>query len=315
MFLRRFSILAAVVLLIGGFSFTRLVRSAAQRLPNGDTRESIRVAGDEAREYALHVPQNLPAGERVPLLLVFHGGGGHAWRLPKFTGFDQIADEHHFIVVYPEAANKSWDDTRGLSKADDVGFVRTLIEHLEKTLPVDSSRVYAAGISNGGFFSNRLACDLSDKIAAIAAVAATMPSTLPENCHPVRPLSVMYMNGTKDPLVPINGGAVGANLGLHRGTCISLADAIRFWTKWDETNSAAKTMDIPNRTNDGTHVRREVYAGGKSGTEVVVYRIEGGGHTWPGGTQYLPKIIVGTVTRQIDGSNEIWDFLEKQRLN
>ena len=304
-------------LLVALFGFSAIALIAASRgqlLPAGDTKKSLQVGG-VAREYALHVPTNLPADGKFPLLLVFHGGGGHAWRMSKFTKFDEIADKSGFVVAYPEALNKSWDDTRGLSKADDVGFVRTLIEQLEKELPIDSSRVYAAGISNGGFFSNRLACDLSDKIAAIAAVAATMPTTLPESCHPARPISVLYMNGTKDPLVPINGGAVGANLGLHRGDCISLADAVKFWTNWDHTAAAPKSSDLPDRVYDGTHVKREVYSGGKSGTEVVVYRVEGGGHAWPGGSQYLPKMMVGKASQQIDGSQEIWDFLQRQRLN
>src|SRR5262249_25082621 len=152
-----------------------------------------------------------------------HGGGGHASSMPKFSGFDNLARDPHnlFIVAYPESLNKSWNDSRGLSPADDVAFVRALIDRLEDELPVDPHRIYATGISNGGFFSNRLACDLSDKLAAIASVAATMPTTLPESCHPLRPISVLYMNGTKDPLVPIGGGPIGAKLGLHRGECIS----------------------------------------------------------------------------------------------
>ena len=287
---------------------------ANKKLPADDTKESIQVGG-ETREYALHVPRRFSGGSKMPLLLVFHGGGGHAWQMPKFTNFDEIADESGFVVAYPEAVNKSWDDTRGLSKANDVGFVRTLIEHLEKQFPIDSTRVYATGISNGGFFSNRLACDLSDKIAAIAAVAATMPTTLPENCHPVRPISVLYMNGTKDPLVPINGGPVGANLGLHRGACVSLVDAVRFWTKWDQTSSTPQIFDLPDRVDDGTHVKREVYGSGRSRTEVVVYRIEGGGHTWPGGSQYLPKIMVGKASKQIDGTQVIWDFFRVRRMS
>jgi len=287
--------------------------AAQRRLPAGDSKEQIQVGG-AAREYALHVPKDLPLGKKVPLLLVFHGGGGHAWRMSKFTGFDQVADENRFIVVYPEAVNKSWDDTRGLSKADDVGFIRALIDHLTKELPIDASRVYATGISNGGFFSNRLACDLSDRIAAIASVAATMPTTLPASCHPTRPISVMYLNGTKDPLVPIDGGPVGANLGFDRGECISLADAAAFWAKWDKTAPTPRASQIPDRVDDGTHIRKDIYTTGENDTEVVVYRIEDGGHTWPGGSQYLPKMIVGRVTHQIDGSREIWKFLEKQSL-
>src|SRR5215813_13926156 len=227
-------IFLAPIFLCAGLALFPMVFAAARRLPAGDSKRKIQV-GDATREYALHVPAGISDERRVPLLLVFHGGGGHAWSMPKFTHFDEIADQKDFVVAYPESLNKSWNDTRGLSPADDVAFIRALIDDLERQLPIDPSRVYATGISNGGFFSNRLACDLSDKIAAIASVAATMPTTLPEQCHPARPISVLYMNGTKDPLVPFNGGAVGANFGLHRGECISLEDAVRFWTKLDHT--------------------------------------------------------------------------------
>jgi len=288
---------------------------AARRLPAGDSRQTIKV-GNTTREYILQVPAGLESSNKIPLILVFHGGGGRASSMPRFSGFDILAQDPHnlFIAAYPEALNKSWNDSRRLSPADDVEFIRGLIEKLQNDLPVDPHRVYATGISNGGFFSSRLACDLSDKIAAIASVAATMPTTLSGNCHPARPISVLYLNGTKDPLVPVNGGPVGANLGLHRGECISLADAVNFWTKWDQTATMAQISRIPDKTEDGTHVTKEVYAAGRDGTEVVVYRIEGGGHTWPGGSQYLPKMIVGKVTHQIDGAQEIWGFFRSHRL-
>ncbi len=309
----RVSVITWMMIFFAGALVILLPKGPARRLPAGDSKQRIQV-GDATREYALHVPANLGDDRKVPLLLVFHGGGGHAWSMPKFTGFDKVADEERFVVAYPESVNKSWDDTRGLSKADDVGFVSALIGRLAEDLPIDTSRVYATGISNGGFFSNRLACDLSDKIAAIAAVAATMPTTLPENCHPVRPISILYMNGTKDPLVPIGGGAIGANLGLKRGECISLDEAVKFWTKWDRTATAADVTQLADRVEDGTHVQTETYRGGKAGTEIVVYRIEGGGHTWPGGSQYLPKLMIGKVTHQIDGAQEIWKFFRGQRL-
>jgi polyhydroxybutyrate depolymerase len=128
--------------------------------------------------------------------------------MPRFTGFDEIAASRGFIVAYPESVNTHWNDTRALSPADDVGFVRALIAEVERAYPVDHARVYATGISNGGFFSQRLACDLSDQIAAVASVAATMPETLVPVCHPSRSVSVMFIQGTADPLVPIEGGAI-----------------------------------------------------------------------------------------------------------
>jgi polyhydroxybutyrate depolymerase len=287
--------------------------AAAQRSAAEDPRFSIDVNGT-TREYLLHAPANLPAKKLAPLVLVFHGGGGQARNMARFTHFDAVADREGFFVAYPESFNKQWNDTRGLSPADDVAFIRALIEHLARAYPIDMRRVYATGISNGGFFSNRLACDLTDKIAAIASVAATMPTTLLPVCKPSRPISVLYLEGDQDPLVPIEGGRIGGRLRKSRGENISLAAAAKFWREFDGTAPSAQVDELPERAHDGTHVRRETWSGGKQETEVVVYTIVGGGHTWPGGIQYLPKMLVGRVSRQIDGTQVIWDFFRPKKI-
>lgn len=312
---QKVSVLKWLSIFFAGVIVILLPIAAARRLPPGISKETIRV-GDRTREYLLQVPPGIEKWNKIPLVLVFHGGGGHASSMPKFSGFQRLAENPHnlLIAAYPESLNKSWNDSRGLSPADDVEFIRALIDKLQNELPVDTHRIYATGISNGGFFSNRLACDLSDEIAAIASVAATMPATLPDNCHPSRPIPVLYMNGTKDPLVPINGGPIGANLGLKRGECISLADAVRFWTKRNQAAAIPQVSEIPDKADDGTHVTKETYLARKGGAEVVVYRIDGGGHAWPGGLQYLPKMVIGKASQQIDGAEEIWNFFRGQRL-
>lgn len=283
--------------------------SSARRSATADRQGTI-VAGGETRTYLLHVPASIKPGKAAPLVLVFHGGGGHARNMPRFTRFDRLADEQGFIVAYPEGLNKHWSDSRGLSSADDVGFIRALIAELERSQNIDPKRVYATGISNGGFFSQRLACDLADKIAAVASVAATMPESLVPACHPARPVSVLFLQGTKDPLVPIDGGAVART----HGRCVSLAAASSFWRNRDQTSSTPATADLPDDAHDGTSVHRDVYRGGQQGTEVVVYTIEGGGHTWPGGTQYLPAFLVGKASRNLDATQTIWDFFAKHSL-
>jgi len=277
-----------------------------------DTR-TIRV-DDLARKYMLHVPTDLPPGRRIPVVLVFHGGGGHDWSMPNFTHFDALADDEGFIVAYPDSTNRYWNDGRNESSADDVGFVRALIDDLEHTYPVDPHRVYATGISNGGFFSNRLACDLTDKIAAIASVAATMPEDLAPVCKPSRPISVLYMHGTLDPLVPIGGGKVGFVHGRSRGMCISLDAASKFWRENDQTSSMVRAAYVQSLSKDSTRVERKTWSGGKDGTEVVVYTIEGGGHTWPGGPQYLPVFLVGKASQNLDATRTIWEFFKTKSL-
>ncbi|MGA3213083.1 MAG: PHB depolymerase family esterase, partial [Terriglobales bacterium] len=200
---------------------------------SGDISRKLTVGGI-TREYLLHVPGSLPADKLAPLVMVFHGGLGRGRGMPEFTHFDRVADEHGFIVAYPYGVNGHWNDTRGFSSADDVGFARALIADVQHSYRADSKRVYASGISNGGFFSNRLACELADQIAAIAVVAATMPEKLVPDCKPVLPMSVMFIQGTNDPLVPINGGQVARN----RGVAISLSDAAKFWIERDHASSA-----------------------------------------------------------------------------
>jgi polyhydroxybutyrate depolymerase len=239
--------------------------------------------------------------------MVFHGGLGRGRGMPEFTHFDRVADEHGFIVAYPYGVNGHWNDTRGFSSADDVGFARALIADVQHSYRADSKRVYASGISNGGFFSNRLACELADQIAAIAVVAATMPEKLVPDCKPVLPMSVMFIQGTNDPLVPINGGQVARN----RGVAISLSDAAKFWIERDHASSAPVTENFPDGAHDGTTVRRDVYGNGQQGTEVVVYTIEGGGHTWPGALQYLPAFMIGKASKNLNATEVIWEFFQK----
>jgi polyhydroxybutyrate depolymerase len=289
------------------------LRASLHNAAARDEKHSI-VVGSLTRNYLLHVPDDLPAAKSAPLVLVFHGGGGHDWNMPGFTHFDDLADQEGFVVAYPDAENGNWNDSRGVSTADDVGFARALIDDIARSHSIDPSRVYATGISNGGFFSNRLACDLSDKIAAIASVAATMPKPLVAECKPSRPISVLYIQGTDDPLVPINGGTIGFVRGRNRGENISLAASAQFWREQDHASAASQIKDLPDRFDDGTHVRREIWTGGKDDTEVVVYTIEGGGHTWPGGPQYLPKLIVGKASQNLSATRTIWEFFQGQQL-
>jgi len=256
--------------------------------------------GDLTRTYILHLPAGADRSKPMPLVLAFHGGGGTGPGMARLTDFDPIADREGFAVAYPNGIDRHWTDFRALSQTDDVAFVRVLIDAIERENNIDPKRVYATGISNGGFFSSYLACELTDKIAAIAAVAATMAEGEPEKCAPSRPISVLYLHGSQDPIVPIDGGAVAKT----RGRCVSQDAALRFWRDFDKTE--AKPEVSPPAV-----VHRSVYSGGKDGTEVVQYVVDGGGHVWPGGAQYLPTFIVGHATNAINASEVVWEFFKK----
>ena len=276
----------------------------------GDPVESI-VAGGVVRTYLLHLPTG-GVTPRMPLVLAFHGGGGTGAGMRGLTGFDARADRLRVIVAYPDGVRRRWNDGRRTipSPVDDVGFVAQLIDTLSGRYGVDPARVYATGISNGGLFSERLACDLAPRIAAIAPVAANMPADIVPACAPARPVSVLQINGTADPLVPYSGGEIARPLGFGPGgTVLSTAESVAFWVRRDACSGRPEPTAVPPRTvPDGTRVTRFVYSGCAGGAAVALYAVDGGGHTWPNGPKFLPVARVGPVSRQLDASSTILDF-------
>ncbi len=170
-------------------------------------------------------------------------------------------------------------------------------------------RVYVTGMSNGGFLASRLACELPGRIAAIAAVGASMDKY--QDYHPTKPIPVMYIQGTKDPLVPFDG--VIKRMG-GRSVIYSHADMLKLWVDADACDERPVVTNLPDNAGDGTSVTREEYINTKTGIKVVGYTIVNGGHTWPGGTQYLPKMVIGSVSHNLDACEAIWDFFKGYKL-
>lgn len=292
-----------------------LLSILARRISANDTG-TITIDGRK-RTYEVHVPKPYDASRAVPLVLVLHGRLGNGHGTAGLTHFDSVSDVHGFLVVYPDGLHRSWSDGREASPSekegvDDVKFLSLLIDKLSHEYNIDPARVYATGISNGGFMTQRLACDLSDKIAAVGIVAATMGEDTANACHPSRPVPVRMIHGTKDPLVPIGGGALGKN-GSH-GVVLSLEATALKWAKLDGCNPKPAEANLPDTADDGTSVRESVFSGCKAKAEVLVDVVENGGHTWPGGKQYLPAAIIGKTTRNLDASEALWEFFSKHSL-
>jgi len=253
----------------------------------------------------------------MPLLIVFHGGAGTAEGMVKLTlgSLNVLADKEGFIVVYPDGIDKKWNDGRDeqYSKADDVGYISALIKQLTQTLNIDSARVYATGISNGAHMCMRLARELSGQIAAVAPVAYSMPERFASVPVSTNPISVLVITGTKDPFIPWEGGETPDFQGERRlGTILSVPKTVSVLIAHNQCAlTPAITIEPDKDSQDGTRVRREDYKEGSQGTEVILYVIEGGGHTWPGGWQYLPPGIVGRTCRDIDANEVIWSFFQK----
>jgi polyhydroxybutyrate depolymerase len=292
----------SVVLLLAGLWLGALSSRAEV-----DHLEELR-SGGVARTYRVHVPPAYDGSRPLPLLLAFHGGGGQGRSMPRLTGLSDRADRRGFLVVYPDGLGRAWNDGREGRTTDDVRFVADLLDVLSASYKIDPKRVYATGISNGGLFSQRLACELSDRIAAIGSVAATMPEDLAPACRPSRAVPVVFFMGTDDPLVPYGGGEIRLFL-RSRGRVLSAADAVKLWIGRDGCPEAVHDSTwIDEAPGDGTRVHRESYGPCRDGSEVVLYSIEGGGHTWPGGVQYLPEMFVGKTSRDIDASSLLLDF-------
>lgn len=267
--------------------------------------------GAVARSYYLHLPAARPAGP-MALLLAFHGGGSTGLGMIRLTGFDALADRAGMVVAYPNGLGRHWNDGRRTNRdeADDLGFTAALIDALAKELPIEPRRIYAAGISNGGLFAERLACQMADRIAAVAAVAATLPADIAAGCRPSAPVSIIQIDGTRDPIMPYDGGTVATFLGMGEGgEVLSVDDTVERWKTLDHCRLQDGPEPLrPAATPDFTQVTLTRQLECAQGTEIALYSIEGGGHAWPGGPQYAPVRLIGRASRQLDASAAILRF-------
>jgi len=225
-------------------------------------------------------------------------------------------------MVYPDGIELNWNDGRMDEEAndrahreniDDVGFISALIDSMIQQFNADPERVFITGISNGAIMAYRLACELSHKITAIAPVAGNIPHMLLSVCSPTQHVSVLVINNVNDPIVPYYGGNIYAGVRkLNLGKVISTDESIGFWVDRNQCSALPVMTGEPDRSpKDGTNVISKKYTNDIDGTEVILYSVFGGGHTWPGGFQYLPARIIGKTSRDINANEIIWSFFKK----
>jgi polyhydroxybutyrate depolymerase len=279
-------------------------------------QKTINITSDGvARNFIVYLPSGYNNSGKMPLIFAIHGGSGTPEGMINIANFKPIADRDKVVLVYPEGVQKNWNDGRPTVPnqlgINDVGFFNQMCDYMINNYSVDGKKIYATGISNGGFMSTRLGCELSNRIAAIAVDAATMEAkSIAPNCNPGRPVPALYIHGTTDPLVPFLGGQITAG-GTAGGTILSHFQVIEKWVALNGCNSTPTVTDLPDISNDGTTIKQRVYTGGTTGSEVVSYVILNGGHTWPQGYQYLNVAIIGKTSQDMNACEVIWTFFKR----
>jgi len=268
-----------------------------------DELKTINVNGVN-REFILYIPSTYDSTDAVPLMLNFHGWTMSASDQMNLSDMRALAESEKFILVYPQGTkfkNRFYGSTHWNvgswttgSNSDDLGFVDKLIDHMSVNYNIDLERIYACGYSNGGFFSHELACNLSNKIAAIGAVSANMSTRTKDNCNPSHPTPVVTVSGTNDNEVSYDGTNFEGQ--------ISHNEVLNYWINYNQTDSSPIISDLQNiNTVDGSTVELYQYKNGNNDVEIEHYKIINGGHDWPG--------TLGNM--DIDANSVIWRFVSQ----
>jgi polyhydroxybutyrate depolymerase len=264
----------------------------AANCQTGDHTQQL-TSGGQARQYILNVPSAYQPEKPVALVLGFHGAGSSAREFESYSDFSFIANMESFIVVYPQAlgGHPTWNTTAGPDNPD-IQFVRDLLDDVESRCHIDPNRIYASGHSNGGGMANRLACDLSDRIAAIGSVSGAYQWS--EECSPRRPVAVLGIHGTDDLIIPYSGYPDAKE---PPAAYYAISIPIPQWaSSWATRNGCDPK---PSSLDQSDRVTRDTWSNCRAGVEVILYTIRGGGHGWP---------------ESFEGAQVIWDFFVRHSL-
>lgn len=329
------------MLLVWSFLFV----ASSFGLESSPDREYFLRHGFRKRSYLVHVPSSYRSGTPTPVVLNFHGGGGNTEGQMASSGMNETSNREGFLVVYPQGTGKmisggkikTWNAGRCCGyakehKIDDVGFAKVMLRELQQDFSIDSKRIYATGISNGGQMAYRLACELSDQIAAIAPVAS---AGVLDECRPSRPVPIIHFHGTADPTAFYQGGVCGgayerwlSKLGFggkdrapsNTWKCQAIPD---YMVDWKNRNGCTEAGQVTYQKGGAKCMQ---YGGCDENADVVLCSISGGGHTWPGGSHGLVcknensracktfSETVGPISRDISANDTMWQFFKKHSL-
>jgi polyhydroxybutyrate depolymerase len=298
--LKKWLILLPLILL-GLLALATLLAIVAFRIVNRTNGRLV--SAGEKRRYLLYIPDSYDPSVPTPLVITLHGFVQWPANQAAVSRWNKLADEYGFIVVYPAGTGfpMRWRTWGAADPMPDVAFISDLIDKLSAEYNIDPARIYANGLSNGGGMSFVLSCKLSERIAAIGSVAGAY--SLPwDECNPSRPVPAVIFHGTADPIVPYQGGSAGpAGISLP-----SIPDWVATYAQRNGCDAAPQALPA---SGDVSGVQYTNCAG-----DVLFYTIAGGGHSWPGGG-YLPKIIVGDTSHDIDASRTMWEFFQQHPMS
>lgn len=292
------------LVLICGLCFTSFLQSPSCY---GQQTLNLELTHDDIqRQYILYVPASYTGDAPVPLLFNFHGYGSNATEQMWYGDFRSIADEEGFLIVHPEGTLDATETTHfnvgwGSSGVDDVGFASALIDAIAADYNIDLKRVYSTGMSNGGYISYHLACNLSDRIAAVASVTGSMSQFTFNNCDAQHPTPILQIHGTADGVVPYAGGLFAK----------PIEEVVQYWVAYNNCNGNPRITELPDLDpTDESTVERIVYEGGDNDVSVELLKIIGGGHTWAGAA-----FDFSVTNYDIIASEEVWSFLSRYDID
>lgn len=286
-----------------------------QRPPYAQTTHALVVDGRQ-RTFVVQAPEQ-PRGP-LPVVFLFHGGGGRGENMAA-VGFREMVARENFLAVYPTGWKNNWNDGRNAARiasqregVDDVRFVRSIVEDLARRHRIDRSRIFAAGVSNGGIFCHYLAAHAADLFAAIAPVIGGLAEPVAPSFEPSRPISLLVIQGEADPLVPIGGGPIARR--DRGGRIISTEDMLRLYVRLNGITGEPVEEALPDSDpGDGCRVTVRRYPPGKEGAKVEYWLVRGGGHTLPGNRRVQTAIMeafVGKTCRDFDALEVVWRFFK-----
>jgi polyhydroxybutyrate depolymerase len=315
----------------------------AAPLPAQDThttqaaQEGVTV-NDVTRHYVVHLPKGYDSQQHYPVVVLLHGLNQDAEEMARLTRFNEFADRDSIIAVYPSALNGRWNfgvggpgNFRGpyrrrgpygpgypppqrqrpegpARRAGDIQFFNQMLDKLALKYSVDAHRIYAAGLGDGGFMAFRVGCNMADRVAGIAAVAAALPKTM--NCIPSRAVALLLMNGTDDPILPHGGGHYKA--GMFQ--VLSAEDTAKDWARQNRCTEKPTQTKLPPLQKGAKETKVSTYDGCEEGAQVALYEVKDGGHNWPGGEQYMSEKEIGKTSPAPNANETIWSFFVTKHL-